>query len=325
MIRPLYVESSKVFYLDQKLLPSQECYKETNSVDELIQAIKNLSIRGAPLLGLAGLCGLYLSALNCTDMVKHQKNVTSLKQARPTAIQLSSITEEFFMKHKHLSLKNQAKSYFNEALAYEKKMTDESLSIIAHAYPLTKEFKSILTHCNTGSLAMGGWGTALGIIIHTAKSAKKGFTVYYTETRPLLQGLRLTQYELKKNNIPAFCIIDSAAAFIIQRKLIDAIIVGADRIATNGDTANKIGTYMLALCAKKHQIPFYIAAPTSTIDYDLPEGSNSPIEYRSGDEISTRSDFQALNPAFDITPGELITAFITEKGVLYPPFQKTSF
>ncbi|HOI24560.1 MAG TPA: S-methyl-5-thioribose-1-phosphate isomerase [Caldisericia bacterium] len=320
--------SDHILLLDQRLLPFQEKYIHLTQLTELIDAIKNLAIRGAPLLGFAGLCGLYLASLRCKNRADMDSMVLKLSTARPTAIQLSSCVDSSYAKHRHLSLEEQSLVYFTEAKEYELQMFEDSENIAKNGQELVADTCSILTHCNTGSLAMHGWGTALGVILYGSSVLGKDLQVYYTETRPLQQGLRLTSFELHRHHIKATCITDSSAAYLMQERKIDLVITGADRIALNGDTANKIGTYMLALSAYYHQIPFYIAAPTSTIDFSATSGKDFEIELREAYEFFQCASgkqnppeyFKALNPAFDVCPGDLISAFITEKGLLQAPF-----
>jgi methylthioribose-1-phosphate isomerase len=317
-----------VLLLDQTLLPHQESYLKITQVKDLVGAIQNLSVRGAPLLGLAGLYGLYLAALSCRSLEELDAMVFELSHARPTAIQLSSCIQSSYHKYRHLPIEKQRVIYFAEARNYEKQISEESENIAKQGQKVLPDGSRILTHCNTGSLAMSGWGTALGIILYGACVLKKHFQVYYTETRPLQQGLRLSSFELDRFGIDATCIADGAAASLMKENKIDLIITGADRISLNGDSANKIGTYMLAICAQFHHIPFYIAAPISTIDFDAQSGQDFVIELREAKEFwqcaSEKKNppgyFKASNPAFDVSPGELISGYITEKGLIQAPF-----
>jgi methylthioribose-1-phosphate isomerase len=317
-----------IVLLDQRLLPFQEKYLQIRQVSDLILAIQNLSVRGAPLLGFAGLCGLYLASLQCDTEEDLEKMVSELSKARPTAIQLSACVQSAYSKYRHLPLEKQSTAYYAEAKTYEKEMSEDSDNIAKHGQSLVPDGCRILTHCNTGSLAMHGWGTALGIILYGSSVLSKNLQVYYTETRPLQQGLRLTSFELHRHHIPSTCIADSSVAYLMKEHKIDVVITGADRIALNGDTANKIGTYMLAVCARFHQIPFYIAAPVSTIDFKARTSEDFVIELRESKEFwqcasenkNPPDYFKALNPAFDISPGELISGFITEKGLIQAPF-----
>jgi methylthioribose-1-phosphate isomerase len=324
----LQLYSDHVLLLDQRLLPFQEKYTHLTQLTELIDAIQSLAIRGAPLLGFAGLCGLYLASLQCKNQDEMDAMVSKLSNARPTAIQLSSCVDSSYAKHRHLNLKEQSFAYFSDANEYVKQMSEDSENIAKNGQELVPDASRILTHCNTGSLAMHGWGTALGVILYGSSVLGKNFQVYYTETRPLQQGLRLSSYELHRHHIDATCIADSSAAYLMKEHKIDLVITGADRIALNGDTANKIGTYMLALCAHFHHIPFYIAAPTSTIDFCAKSGKEFLIELREAHEFFNCASgkqnppeyFKAFNPAFDVCPGDLVSAFITEKGLQQAPF-----
>ena len=319
-----------IMLLDQRLLPFHEKYLQICKVNDLILAIQNLSVRGAPLLGFAGLCGLYLASLQCANKEDLETMVSALSIARPTAIQLSACVQSAYTKYRHLPLEKQCTAYFAEAKTYEKQMLEDSENIAKHGQTLVPEGCRILTHCNTGSLAMHGWGTALGIILYGSSILGKDFQVYYTETRPLQQGLRLSSFELHRHHIPSTCIADSSVAYLMKEHKIDVVITGADRIALNGDTANKIGTYMLALCAQFHRIPFYIAAPTSTIDFNISNGNDFVIELRESKEFwqcaSEKQNppdyFKAWNPAFDVSPGDLISGYVTEKGLIQAPFDR---
>lgn len=315
---------NKLVILDQTLLPDQEKWLSIESVDQLIQAIQNLSVRGAPLLGLAGIYGLHYAAKEATDYSHFQKLTHKIKKARPTAVNLAKLIDEKLEKALHINQLSELQNVFlQEALLYEEELSKESQKIAYHGSLLICPKNSVLTHCNTGSLATIGLGTALGIIKYTFFQGKD-INVFFTETRPWMQGARLTSYELNKAKIPSTMIIDSAVGLFMQLKKIDKVIVGADRIALNGDTANKIGTYMIAVLAKENKIPFYIAAPTSTFDAQCKTGEEITIEYRDNQELikKTKKDttIDSINPVFDITPSRYITGFITEKGVLSPPF-----
>ncbi len=328
LIRPLIIEGNKIKILDQRKLPFLEEWLLIDHPQAMINAIQSLAVRGAPLLGLAGLGGIYLSALVSSSSKEHEAWVEKIINARPTAVQLSLVTRQAYQLYAHLSLHSQALKLEQHFKLVEKQLYQESEKIAMQGQTILPENANILTHCNTGSLAMGGWGTALGIFTYGFLKLKKKLNIFYTETRPLQQGLRLTGFELSKYGIPSQCITDSASAFMMRQGMIDLVITGADRIAVNGDTANKIGTLSIAIAATYHKIPFYIAAPLSTLDRKAENGNSFPIEYRSMDEISLCSafqetrkipKFQGKNPAFDITPFSLIDAYITEKGVLRPP------
>lgn len=326
-VKPIDFKDGKLLILDQKELPFNETYLEITEPDGLIKAIKELSIRGAPLLGLAGIYGLYFASLNCNSFSELKDYSQKIRNARPTAVNLPKTVDNTVGMLKTIKDKKNMNEIstilLKEAENYKEKLKNESLNIAKFGLKLIDENDSILTHCNTGTLAVLGYGTALGIIKYAYRE-KKNIKIYFTETRPLLQGSRLTAFELVKNKIPATLIVDNAVGYLMKEKKINKVIVGADRIAKNGDTANKIGTYQIALLAKAHNIPFYVAAPKDTFDQSIRSGENIPIEYRDQKELKeirgiklAPSEIEALNPAFDVTPRELITAFITEEGIIY--------
>jgi methylthioribose-1-phosphate isomerase len=289
----------------------------------MVKAIQNLSIRGAPLLGLAGIYGLYCAAKQAMDFNHFLSIAEEIKRARPTAVNLSRMVDQELIKLANTTNLTCLRDLFlQDAILYEKELEEESLMISKYGFSILQLNDCILTHCNTGSLATIGLGTALGVIKY-AYIHSKNVSVFFTETRPLLQGARLTSYELMKAKIPSTMIIDDSIGFFMYQKKINKVIVGADRIAANGDTANKIGTYTIAVMAKENSIPFYIAAPTSTIDQTISIGKEISIEYRETNELNPfveGNQIKAINPAFDITPQKYITGFITEKGILKPPF-----
>ena len=325
----------KVKLLDQRKLPREEIYLEIQDYREVIEAIRTLAIRGAPAIGVAAAMGAALGALalKTEDPKEFAIQFTYLCReiagARPTAVNLFWALDR---------MQAVAQAHAAEPVAALKKR------LVAEAQTMLKEDEAInrrlaqagqvlihdgqrvLTHCNTGALATGAYGTALGVM-RAAWEAGKRFSVWVDETRPLLQGARLTTWELGKIGIPYTLIPDGAAAAVMQKGLVDLAIVGADRIAGNGDTANKIGTYGVAVLAHFHQIPFYVAAPLSTFDFSLADGSQIPVEERAGEEIThlwgqclAPEGAQALNLAFDVTPHDLIAGIITERGVARPPF-----
>ena len=290
-VAPVRWVQGRLEILDQRLLPYREKYLVCRDVDQVIAAIKTLAVRGAPLLGVTGAYGMAL-AKNSPAAAK------KLIASRPTAVNLRWAVERTL----------RAADPLAEARRIHAEDADMCDAIARHGAPLLRG-KPVLTICNTGALATGGVGTAFGVLVRARPPV-----VYALETRPLRQGARLTMWEAEKNGLRAFVIPDGAAAAAIREKKIRAAIAGADRIARNGDTANKIGTFSLALACRAMGVPFYIAAPSSTIDRACPSGKSIPIEERDGAEISDR--FPAWNPAFDVTPARYITAFITEKGVL---------
>ncbi len=305
--------------LDQRVLPTQERWITLSTHQEVAVAIRDMVVRGAPAIGIAAAYGMALAAKNGADRAEAH---AILAASRPTAVNL-------FWALDRISSMNSWK--FEAVLAEAKQIEEEdikmNLAIGSAGAQLVKPGWSILTICNTGALATGGHGTALGVI-RSAYAADPTIQVYSCETRPRQQGLRLTAYELTKDQIPFHSIADSAAGMLMRQGKVNMVVAGADRIAANGDTANKIGTYMLAVLATHHGIPFYIAAPSSTLDRTLETGDLIPIEERSSEELTHIEGIQVgpdgcpvWNPAFDVTPGELITGIITEKGVQLPPYR----
>ena len=309
----------KLRMLDQTRLPQQECWLELHTWQDVSKAIKNMSVRGAPAIGIAAAYGMALAAKMGAN---RDEAAAGLGASRPTAVNLfwaldriGALPEWSFEK------------VLEEAKTIELEDLQSNLGIGHHGNSLIENGACILTVCNTGSIATSGHGTALGII-RTAFYEGKELFVYACETRPRLQGLRLTAWELQKEGIPFRSIADGAAASLMRVGKVDCVITGADRIAANGDTANKIGTYSLAVLARHHGVPFYVAAPSSTLDPLLPSGDLIPIEERSAEEITmiegklvAPEGCPAYNPAFDMTPGELITAIVTEEGVFRPPYR----
>jgi len=321
-LKPLRFEKNALIVLDQRKLPNAETWIPITHSEALWEAIRTLAIRGAPLLGFAGLIGVYFSLEETDNEYDWMNRIDILRSVRPTAVNLAKEVNQAVRILSGISEKSQR---IDECLrlihAAEVSSIKECESIADYGCSLLEDGDGLLTHCNTGSLASIGIGTALGII-KKAFFSKNNIRVYHTETRPLWQGARLTAYELMKCKIPSVMVIDSAVSTLMARGNINRVIVGADRIALNGDTANKIGTLSLALSAHYYRIPFYVAAPTSTFDNQLRNGSEIPIELRNQEEILmceekniAPSATKAWNPAFDITPKELISAFITELGI----------
>ena len=283
------------------------------SVDDVVEAIATLAVRGAPAIGIFGAYGCALAA-QLHAGTELERAFLRIREARPTAVNLAWAVDRVRARGDG--------NYLDEARAIHAEQIAVDRLIGEAAVELFPRSGAVLTHCNTGPLATGGEGTALGAIV-AARRAGKAIDVFASETRPLLQGARLTMYELRAAGVPATVVVDSAAAITMQRKAIQLVIVGADRIARNGDVANKIGTYAHAIAAAHHGIPFYVAAPRSTFDFALASGDAIPIEERRPDEIRVASDDRAYNPAFDVTPGRLVTAFVTEYGVIRPPYTET--
>lgn len=337
MIKTIEFKDEKLYLLDQRKIPIETEFFVCKTFEEVDFAIKDMVVRGAPAIGAAAAYGVVLAAwqfVKCDkqDFVQKMREACDvLYSSRPTAVNLmwavkrmrrvlddnSSLkTQQIYEK-----LKEEADDIFNEDFATNKKIAEFGNTIVPQK-------ASILTHCNTGALATTGYGTALGVVREAFYSGKDIF-VYADETRPRLQGARLTAWELVQEGIPSKLIVDSAAATLIRDKKIDLVLVGADRIASNGDTANKIGTFMLSVVAKAYGVPFYIAAPTSTIDFDIETGKDIKIEERIAEEVTHISGvsiapegIDVYNPAFDVTPAENITGIITEKGIVAKPYKE---
>jgi methylthioribose-1-phosphate isomerase len=323
--------------LDQTALPEQELYRDLKTHREVWEAIRKLRVRGAPAIGIAGAYGFLLGIDKISDdsdfrtfFAECDRIAEYLNSARPTAVNLS-----WALKRLMATLYDEKEKPVSElkilaeqtAVSIHEEDRKLCRSIGQHGVELIPEKARILTHCNTGGLATGEFGTALSVILH-AHHAGRVQNVRVNETRPLLQGARLTTWELEKAEIPFTLNVDSAAAVLMQKGDVDLVIAGADRISRNGDTANKIGTYMLAVLAKEHNIPFYIAAPYSTIDMSLDSGKEIVIEERDPEEVThfgarqtAPENAPVFNPAFDVTPHHLITAIITEKGVIRPDYE----
>lgn len=320
--------------IDQRLLPLRFEYCRCNSASEVAAAIRTMVVRGAPAIGVAAAYGVALEVARRTaDGRKAQLSAfdtafAELAASRPTAVNLAWALNRQRTVLAHASRLETADFgtiLLEEAHAILREDIQSNRAMGQHGAALIGDGARVLTHCNAGALATAGHGTALGVI-RSAVAAGKRVSVFADETRPLLQGARLTAWELAQDGIPVTLIADSAAAFLMSRGEIDLIVVGADRVAANGDTANKIGTYPLAVLAQRHAIPFYVACPLSTIDVQLTHGSLIPIEERSADEVTAVASVRLApagisvrNPAFDVTPAALITALITERGVLQRP------
>ncbi len=308
-----------ILYLDQRRLPLDVRIERARSAEDVASAIASLAVRGAPCIGIFGAYGIALTRAQISDDVAFADAAARIRNARPTAVNLAWAVDRVL----------QASDMLAEARAIHREQIETDAAIARAGLELIPQGARILTHCNTGPIATAGGGTALGIIIE-AQRAGRAPKVFADETRPLLQGARLTTFELAQAGVDVTLQADSAAAIAMQRKDIDLVIVGADRVARNGDTANKIGTYALAVLAQYHGIPFYVAAPRSTFDFSLASGAEIVIEERHADEVSafggTRvapEGVRVYNPAFDVTPGGLIAAFVTESGIARPPYVTT--
>lgn len=333
--RHLWWEDGTLVLLDQTRLPGEEKFLRLNHLEEVIEAIYKLRVRGAPAIGIAAAYGILVALKNEVgrSLVEFQLEFINARKllfnARPTAVNLGWALAQMGGIVSHFR-QNSVPALYDQlelkALSIHSEDIQLCGKIAANGAPLFPPLARIITHCNTGFLATGGVGTALGVIAEVHKNQGVRM-VYADETRPLLQGARLTAWECRKLNLPCQVMTDSSAAYRMATEKIDGVIVGADRIATNGDTANKIGTYGLAVAAKAHHVPFYVAAPYSTIDTALKDGSGIPIEERPADEIIRLGEMnlapegtQVWAPAFDVTPAELITGIITEAGVFRYPY-----
>ncbi len=304
--RIVRLEPDAVVVLDQRRLPDEEVELRLESTTEVAEAIRTLAIRGAPAIGVAAAYGYALAAARGEDL---DAAFDELVSARPTAVNLRAALEAM-----------RRDPAPERARALHEVEVERCRRMAEHALALFEPGSRVLTHCNTGALATGGYGTALGSIRAAWESGLVDH-VWVGETRPLLQGARLTAWELEELGIPFEVIVDSAAPSLVAAARVDLILTGADRIAANGDTANKVGTYALAVTASHHEIPFYVVAPTSTLDPHTASGADIPIEVRDPSEISAR--FAAWNPAFDVTPAGLVTAIVTEQGVHRAPYEVT--
>jgi len=324
-IRPVRWENGVVVILDQTRLPQEEVYLRCQRVDQVAEAIRSLRVRGAPLIGIAAAYGIALAARDGASRDSVLEAAETLQTTRPTAHNLFWAIDRMVAR---MAMGATASDLVQEAVAIHEEDAEMCRLIGEHGQALLPAGASVLTICNTGALATGGEGTALGII-KTAHKCGNPIRVIACETRPLLQGARLNMWELAKAGIAATLITDSMAGTCMQRGMVDVVIAGADRIARNGDTANKVGTYSLAVLAKHHGVPFYIAAPMSTVDLGIADGTQIPIEERSADEVrgfrecSAAPDAAAVfNPAFDVTPAELITGIVTERGMVQAPYEQ---
>jgi methylthioribose-1-phosphate isomerase len=328
--RTLEFKDNKLLLIDQRLLPAQYEIFECKTCKDIEYSIRDMIVRGAPAIGATAAYGVYFAYKETNGNEKAFKDQCAfLIKARPTAINLEwavSRMYKFFEDNKDNKnienlLLNLAKEIQEEDIQTNKKMGEYGLSVVP-------QNATILTHCNAGALATAGWGTALGVI-KSAFYANKNIFVYADETRPRLQGARLTAWELTQAKIPSKLIPDSAAASLIRDGKIDLVVLGADRIAANGDVCNKLGTFTLSVVCKHYGIPFYAAAPVSTIDFSIADGSFIPIEERSADEVRfvgktqvAPLEMDVYNPSFDVTPHGNVTGIITEQGVIYPPFKE---
>jgi len=324
----------KLRILDQGKLPREQIFADLDNYHDVVLAIKEMRVRGAPAIGVAAAYGIALGASGIKTANKDEflaqlhQVMQAFAASRPTAVNLFQAINRMKKAARGDGVAEIKNSLINEAKRIHQEEITATRQISQLGTELIKDGFTLLTHCNAGPLATAGYGTALGVI-KVAKDQGKKVSVFVTETRPLLQGARLTTWELRQEGIPVTLITDSMAGYFMQQGKIDCVIVGADRIAANGDVANKIGTYTLAVLAKENKIPFYVAAPTSSIDISLSSGDKIPIEERSPEEVThiqgvliAPEGIRAANPAFDVTPHSYITAIITEKGIIREPYTK---
>ena len=335
-IRPIEWANGTLRLLDQTRLPSEEVIVEAHGYLEAVHAIKTMQVRGAPAIGVTAAYAVAMAARD-TDiddksafMQRLNEAGMTIKAARPTAVNLMwAVDRMISLAESQPDTASIKERLLAEAISIEKEDEIINRRMGNHGKDLIPDGGSVLTHCNAGALATAAFGTAVGVIRANWEDGKR-FNVFNTETRPFLQGARLTAWEFKKLGIPSTLVVDSAAGMLMRRGEIGCVITGADRIAANGDTANKIGTYSLAVLAKENGIPFYVAAPTSTVDMSLNNGDQIEIEERSSDEVTEFRGVQiapegveAFNPGFDVTPAKYVSAIITEAGIARPPFNES--
>jgi methylthioribose-1-phosphate isomerase len=330
-------DGGAVCLLDQRLLPAQEVVVRCASVEDVARAITSMQVRGAPAIGCTAAYGMLIAFLRsgATTPAQTLADLAAAKArldaARPTAVNLAWATSRMLRAAEQKLMADTGESYAalrDEAHAIMAEDLAMCYAMGRHGVALIPPRGHVLTHCNAGGLATAGYGTALAPI-RAAHEQGRPIHVFVDETRPFLQGARLTAWELQRAGVPLTLITDNMAGYFMRRGEVDCVIVGADRVVANGDIANKIGTYSVAVLAKAHSIPFYVAAPSSTVDFALPNGDAIPIEQRDPDEVTSLggqpiapAGVRAAHPAFDVTPHELITAIITERGVVYPPFEE---
>jgi methylthioribose-1-phosphate isomerase len=313
-VTPLRFDGEALLILDQRRLPDEERWLRCTTVEEVAAAIETLAVRGAPAIGVAAAYGLVLAAAAGEDV---ERAAERLARTRPTAVNL-----RWALDRCREAAARDPGSLRAVADAIAEREARACRLIAEHGAALLGERQRLITHCNAGALATTGVGTALGVV-RAGFAQGKVADVWVPETRPLLQGARLTAWELGREGIPHRVVTDSSAGLLMTRALVDAAVVGADRIAANGDTANKIGTYPLAALAARHGVPFYVAAPLSSVDLSARSGADIPIEERDAAEVAAPGGAPAANWAFDVTPNELVTAIVTEAGVLRPPYERS--
>jgi methylthioribose-1-phosphate isomerase len=334
-VKTIEWRANTVRMIDQRLLPTREVFRTYRDYRGVAEAIRTMVIRGAPAIGVAAAMGVALGMKGYAGARARKRFALvarTLKATRPTAVNLAWAVDRMGrIVDDSLSLDadNLYRRMREEAIRVYHEDLDINRSLGRFGAALVEDSATILTHCNAGALATAGYGTALGVV-RAAREAGKKIAVFADETRPFLQGSRLTAWELHKDHIPVTIIADNMAASVLAKKHVSCVIVGTDRTAANGDVANKIGTYPLAVMARRHGVPFYVAAPLSSIDLECPDGASIPIEERAASELTefagkriAPKGVDTFNPAFDVTPAELVTAIITERGVAYPPYSKS--
>ena len=335
MVETIQWTADGIVMIDQTVLPRQTSYVTCRDYVEVAHAIKTMIIRGAPAIGVAAAMGVAIGVLRTPDAevaAKFDTVCSTLAATRPTAVNLFWAIDR--MKRLYRSIEDRPLAEIRDRLVAEAQLVkQEDIAINEamgrHGAPLVPDGKTVLTHCNAGALATAGFGTALGVI-RAAVAAGKKIDVFADETRPFLQGARLTAWELQQDNIPVKLITDNMAGHFLKSGRIGCVVVGADRIAANGDVANKIGTYSVAVLAKENGVPFYVAAPISTLDLTLASGDQIPIEQRPAEEVThvfgvqvAPTGMEVENPAFDVTPNRYVTGIITEHGVAYPAYEES--
>jgi len=340
-VEPIRWDGQHLLLLDQRMLPRETIYHSYDDPAGIADAIRNMVVRGAPAIGVTAAFGMALAARNAADPAGSVRQAAeTLGGARPTAVNLAWAIKRM-LSCLEAAADDDSRTVYDTLIGEAQKIFDEDVAanrrIGAYGQELIESGSTILTHCNAGALATAGYGTALGVVRAVVEAGKK-IAVFADETRPYLQGARLTAWELQQDGIDVTLITDNMAGHFFQKNTFDAVIVGADRIAANGDVANKIGTYTVAVLASAHSVPFYVAAPVSTIDPACPDGQSIPIEERSGAEVTEAGGWSAdgtfhkigmaplgiavRHPAFDVTPARLVTAIITDRGVLRGPYSE---
>jgi methylthioribose-1-phosphate isomerase len=331
-VKTIEWKKDRVVMIDQRLLPRREVYRVCRDYRAVAEAIRGMVIRGAPAIGVAAAMGVALGCLKAAEKSfdrEFDRVMLCLSKTRPTAVNLFWALErmrKIYREHRGRGVETVKRMLEDEALKIYREDIAANRELGRFGARLLGDARRIMTHCNAGALATAGYGTALGVI-RALKESGKDIEVLVNETRPLLQGARLTAWELKKEKIAATLVTDNMAGYLMQKGEVDAVLVGCDRVAANGDVANKIGTYGVAVLAQRHGIPFYVAGPTSSIDINCPSGNEIPIEQRDPKEVShvlgralAPQGVKTFNPAFDVTSQELVSAIITEKGVIHPPY-----